>query len=78
MRKAEMNRKVTEELKHIPRIKGNLQQNLFRSIYSGMRQHDLSINPELPAKDTLTKAIEEFEKTHSDFSPIYDKDFFQM
>ena len=76
MKRDELNNKVAEELKHIPHIKGDLQQNFFRSRYSGMRRHDLSLNPALPAKDTLVRAIETVTKDKPDFSPIYDTDFF--
>ena len=55
MKGDEVNKKVTEELKHIPHIKGNLQQNFFRSRYNGMRRHDFSVNPAFPAKDSLQK-----------------------
>ncbi len=76
MKRDELNKKVTEELKHIPHIKGDLQQNFFRSRYNGMRRHDLSLNPACPAKDSLLKAIEMVRKDKPDFLPIYDRDFF--
>ena len=76
MKRDELNKKVTEELRHIPHIKGDLQQNFFRSRYSGMRRHDLSLNPLLPTKDTLIRAVEIVRKDKPDFLPIYDRDFF--
>lgn len=76
MKRDELNKKVTEELKHIPRIKGDLQQNFFRSRYSGMRRHDLSLDSAFPAKDSLLKAIHTVRKDKPDFLPIYDRDFF--
>ncbi|MBA7471020.1 hypothetical protein ES707_06312 [subsurface metagenome] len=76
MKGDELNKKVTEELKHIPRIKGDLPQNFFRSRYNGMRRHGLSRNPALPAKGSLLKAIETMSKDKPDFLPIYDRDFF--
>jgi len=76
MKRDELNKKVSEELKHIPHIKGDLQQNFFRSRYNGMRRHDLSLNPALSAKDSLLKAIETVRKDKPDFLPIYDRDFF--
>ncbi len=78
MKRDELNKKVTEELRHIPHIKGDLQQNFFRSRYNGMRRHDLSLTPEVPAKDSLLKAIEAMRKNKPDFSPIYDGDFFDI
>lgn len=77
MKRDELNKKVTEELKHIPHIKGDLQQNFFRSRYNGMRKHDLSLNPALSAKDTLIRAIETVRKDKPNFLPIYDRDFFR-
>lgn len=76
MKRDELNKKVAEELKHIPHIKGDLQQNFFRSRYSGMRRHDLSVNPAFPAKDSLRTAIEIARMDKPNFSPIYDRDFF--
>lgn len=74
MKREELNKKVGEELKHMPR--GSFDQNMLRMYYNGMRRHDLSLNPALPAKETLLAAIEALRKTSSSFSPIYDKDFF--
>jgi len=74
VKRDELNRKVTEELKHIPR--GSFDQNMLRAYYNGMRRHDLSLNPALPAKDSLLKAIETVRKDKPDFLPIYDRDFF--
>ena len=76
MKREELNRKVAKELKHIPHIKGDLQQNFFRSRYSGMRKHDLSLNPACPARDTLIIAIETIRKDKPNFFPVYDRDFF--
>jgi len=76
MKREEMNQKVTNELKHIPRIKGNLQQNLFRSGYNAMRRHDLAQNPATPPSLSFRKVLEEVRKTNPNFLPIYDRDFF--
>ncbi len=74
MKRDELNKKVTEELQHIPR--GSLDQNMLRAYYNGMRRHDLSLTPALPAKDTLIRAIEILRKDKPDFLPMYDRDFF--
>ena len=37
MKKEELNRKVIEELQHIPR--GSFDQNMLRAYYNGMRRH---------------------------------------
>ena len=75
MKRDELNKKVTDELKHIPR--GSFDQNWLREYYNGMRRHDLILNPALPAKDSLLKAIEIVRKDKPDFLPIYDKEFFR-
>lgn len=74
MKRDELNRKVTEELRHIPR--GSRDQNMLREYYNGMRRHDLSLNPVSPAKDSLLKAIEGMRKDEPNFLPMYDRDFF--
>ena len=79
MKREEMREKINEELKHIPHIKGDLQQNFFRSRYNGMRMTDLGRNPVSPAKETLVRVIETIKKDKPDFLPIYyDKDFFHI
>ncbi len=74
MKRDELNKKVAEELRHIPR--GSFDQNMLREYYNGMRRHDLSLNPALPAKDSLLKAIDWMKKDKPDFLAIYDRDFF--
>lgn len=76
IKREEMNQKVANELKHIPHINGNLEQNLFRSGYNMMRRHDLAQNPVTPLSLSFRKALEEVRKTNPSFMPIYDRDFF--
>ena len=76
MKRDELNKKVTEELRHIPR--GSFDQNMLREYYNGMRRHDLSLNPVVPVKDSLLKAIETVKKDKPYFLPIYDRNFFQI
>jgi len=76
MKRDELNKSVAEELKHIPR--GSFDQNMLRAYYNGIRRHDLSLNPVVPAKDSLLKAIETMRKDKPDFLPVYDRDFFQL
>ncbi len=78
MKREEMREKINEELNHIPRVKGWLDQNMLRSGYNMIRSHDLSQNPASPANNSLVKAIEELRKSNPDFSPIYDRDFFHI
>jgi len=74
MSSEELSRKVAEELKHIPT--GSVGQTMLRSYYNTVRRHDLILNPTVPAKEALLKAIELVKKDIPGFLPIYDKDFF--
>ena len=67
---------VKEELSHIPR--GNLDQNMLRSIYSGMRLHSLGRRAERRSskEDILVNATKNVRKGNLSFCPIYDKKFF--
>lgn len=78
MKRDELNRKVSEELEHIPRIKGVLEQNLFRSAYNQIRRHDLSVNPVIPASESFNRALEQARQGNPSFSPVYDRDFFSI
>lgn len=76
MKREEMEQKVANELKRIPHIKGNLEQNLFRLVYNAVRRHDLAQNPATPPSLSFGKALKEVRKTSPSFLPIYDRDFF--
>ena len=76
MKREELDRKVGEELEHIPRIKGNLNQNLFRSAYNMIRRHDLAVNPATPASESFNRALEQAKQDNPSFSPVCDRDFF--
>ena len=78
MKREKMRKKINEELKHIPRVKGWLDQNMLRASYNGMRMTDLSRNPAYPARETLIRAIEAIKKDKPDFSPVCDRDFFHV
>ncbi len=75
---AEVNHQVGDELRHIPIIKGDLEQNLFRSTYGSIRRHDLTVDPEMSASVSFKRALEHARATNSNFSPAYDKEFFQV
>jgi len=77
MKRKEMKEKIDRELRHIPRSFKGSKQNMLREYYHGMRMTDLSRNPASPAKDTLIRAIEQLKKTDPEFSPSYDKGFFE-
>ena len=74
MNKSKRNRMVTEELKQIPQ--GSASQNMLRAGYHNIRRHELIRNPELPAKNSLMRAIQIVRQDKADFLPEYDKDFF--
>ncbi len=76
MKREELNQKVANELKLIPYVKGNSEQNLFRSGYNFVRRHDLAENPATPPSVTFRKVLEEVRKNNPSFMPIYDRDFF--
>jgi len=76
MKREEMNQKVANELKHIPHVKGYLEQNIFRSGYNATRRHDLAVNPATPPSMSFRKMLEQARKTSPTFLPIYDRDFF--
>ena len=77
MKREEMRKKINEDLRHIPRSFRGSNQNWLREYYNGMRMTDLGRNPASPAKDTLIRAIEQLKKTEPEFSPLYDKSFFE-
>lgn len=76
MKREEMKQTVANELKHIPHINGNLEQNLFRSGYNAIRRHDLAVNPATPPSVSFGRILEQARKTNPNFLPIYDRDFF--
>jgi hypothetical protein len=78
MKKEEINNKLDEELKHIPRSTRGSKQNMFRFCYYNMRRHSLGNNPICPAKDILIEAVVEMKKSEPNFSPIYDRQFFHI
>jgi uncharacterized protein (DUF885 family) len=75
MKRDELNKRVDEELKYIP--KGSPDQNMLRAAYNRVRRQDLSLNPVMPAIfSLLIKAVEIIKRDKPDFSPAYDKRFF--
>lgn len=76
MNKDEMNRKIAEELDRIPRVKGDLPQNMFRAAYNSVRRHDLAVNPGTPAGLSLKKTLEQAKEMNPHRSPRYDQEFF--
>lgn len=76
MKKEELNKRLAEELEHIPRGHRGSPQNLLRAAYNMVRRHDLSVDPAISQGASLKKALEEIGKTAPDFMPAYDTQFF--
>jgi len=77
MIREEMVGKIDGELRHIPRSSSGSRQNMLRAAYNMIRRYDLALNPYCPAQESLTRAIEQLKKTNPEFSPLYDKGFFE-
>lgn len=69
---------VKAELEHIPR--GNSDQNELRMIYWPLRMNSLGKKAKtVETKESiLKKAINELKKSHHDFRPQYDSQFFNI
>jgi len=78
MKRDELNKKVTEELEHIPKDLKGSTQNELRMLYNLIRRRELGRNPASLAKDSLVKAIEAVKKDKPDFLAIYDREFFSV
>lgn len=77
MNREEMGEKIDGELRHISRSSNGSRQNMLRAAYNMIRRHDLALNPHSPAQESLMRAIEQLKKTAPEFSPLYDKNFFE-
>jgi hypothetical protein len=71
-----INRSVSWELEHIPRgDKGSLQ-NFLRFSYNILRRKHLALGKS--RHETLKELVEKMQKLHPDFTPIYDKEVFNI
>lgn len=66
---------VLQELEKMPKIKGNLRQNLFRGYYYWGRMHDLK-EGRVDKSETFHKALQMIRKDYPDFTPSTDVNFF--
>lgn len=68
---------VKDEISHIPR--GNASQNELRMFYWPLRMNSLGKKAEASKtkEEILIEAINAVQKTHPEFVPKYDKEFFQ-
>jgi hypothetical protein len=69
---------VKEEISRIPR--GNASQNELRMFYWPLRMNSLGKKAETSKtkEEILIEAINAVQKTHPNFVPKYDKQFFRM
>jgi len=72
-----MNRKIRDELSHIPRGEMKSPQNFLRFCYSGMRRHDMAYTNK-EKESTLRVTIHVVQKVFPNFIPKYDKGFFKL
>jgi hypothetical protein len=68
---------VLQELARIPKVRGNLGQQILRMVYHNIRRHDLSVDPLTPRGQTLFRSIELTLQDIASFKPQYDEMFFQ-
>lgn len=73
----QMMTQVMTEMRHIPKTRGDLAQQTFRTIFNITRQHDLKIDPLTPAGQSLHRSIEAARTQYPDSEPQYDAEFFQ-
>lgn len=66
---------VLQELEKIPKIKGNLPQNLFRGNYYWMRMHHLKKGHDNKS-ETFREALEMIREDFPDFTPTAGVKFF--
>lgn len=66
---------VLQELEKIPKIKGNIRQNLFRGNYYWMRMHHLKKGDDDKSK-TFHEALEMIREEFPKFTPSADVNFF--
>lgn len=75
MEKERMLSTVLKELEKIPKIKGNLPQNLFRGTYYWLRMHSLK-EGNVSRAAVFCKAFQMIKNDYPEFKPIADTEFF--
>ena len=65
---------VREDLERIPR--GDLEQNILRSLYNMRRRHDISVDPHISKSQSLESAIAAVKKDSPCFTAEYDASYF--
>ena len=75
MKKEEMNKRIRDEIEHIPRADKGSPQNTFRMMYNIHRRRDLARQADAPASRTLIKAMVSVTREYPRFSPSFRSDF---
>jgi len=78
MKKIQMESQIKEDLKHIPRGSTNSPQNYLRLYYNSMRRVDLSQDISIPKSFTLRRVVEQLRKSHPEFVPSFDQEYFDI
>lgn len=76
MKKTELDRLVSEELQHIPRIDEGSDQNALRMMYNMIRRRELGRRPAAPRAESLGLAVRAVQQSDPVFSPKYDAYYF--
>jgi ATP-dependent DNA helicase RecG len=76
--RAEIEQIIGSELEHIPRGAHGSSQNMLRMLYNMLRRHSLTISAIPQTKEeVLREAVNAVREEDPDFTPEYDKDFFE-
>lgn len=76
MKKEEMTQIVNEELSHIPKVYGSIEQAELRAVYNMSRRRGLKVGQN--KEDTLRSSIEVIKKSNPSWMPSFDKEFFRI
>ena len=75
--RAEIETTVSAELERIPRSARGSSQNMLRMLYNVLRRHSLAIGIPQTKEEVLREAVNAVREEDPDFTPEYDKDFFE-
>ena len=76
--RAEIETRVSAELEHIPRGARGSSQNMLRILYNMLKRHSLTLSAIPQTKEeVLREAVNAVREEDPDFTPEYDKDFFE-
>ena len=75
--RAEIETTVSAELEHIPRGARGSSQNMLRMLYNMLRRHSLATGIPQTKEEVLRAAVNAVREEDPEFTPEYDKDFFE-